>query len=397
MAPHTELGPFDVVIAGAGLAGASLAMGLANAGARVALLDPGRFPREKLCGEFLSPEAWGALERLGVAEEVARSGYHPIRRVRLTTPRGTVLEADVIGPDGRPGIGLGRATLDALLVRRAAEAGASVLEGTRVGRPLVREGRVVGVEARHDTEGPIRLHAAITVAADGRHSGLVRRTGTSRRASRSGSGHFGLKRHVLVNDPAAGEPEGMVGLHAVAGGYVGTCRVDGTRTNLCGLLPTTALRPHRGDLDRLADAEFRRNPALAKLWSASTPAEPWKAVAGVEIVSSRPRMAGIFYAGDARGTVDPLGGQGMTMALLGAEILIPFLLAALQDGRSVASLNDAYHFAWRRRFRRRIRLCRLFHHILTRPRLLDLSPALGPLAPKILAACYHATRDRAIT
>ena len=66
--------PFDVAIAGAGLAGAALALGLAKAGARVALVDAGRFPREKLCGEFLSPEAWGALERLGVTEAVASTG-----------------------------------------------------------------------------------------------------------------------------------------------------------------------------------------------------------------------------------------------------------------------------------------------------------------------------------
>src|SRR3954470_2980290 len=100
--------PFDVAIAGAGLAGGSLALRLARSGARVALLDPGVFPRDKLCGEFLSPESWGVLGRLGVADEVARTGYHPIRRVRISTPRGRVLEADVVGPDGLPGIGLSR-------------------------------------------------------------------------------------------------------------------------------------------------------------------------------------------------------------------------------------------------------------------------------------------------
>ncbi|MBV8229467.1 MAG: FAD-dependent monooxygenase, partial [Planctomycetaceae bacterium] len=68
-------GPFDVVIAGAGLAGGSLALRLARVGARVALLDPARFPRDKLCGEFLSPECWGVLDDLGLAGAVTRRGY----------------------------------------------------------------------------------------------------------------------------------------------------------------------------------------------------------------------------------------------------------------------------------------------------------------------------------
>src|SRR3954471_14820978 len=112
-----NLGSFDVAIAGAGLAAASLALRLARRGVRVALLDPGEFPRDKLCGEYLSPESWSVLDRLGLANEVAASGYHAIRLVRITTPRGSVVEAQVDGPDGLPGIGLSRSYLDDLVVR----------------------------------------------------------------------------------------------------------------------------------------------------------------------------------------------------------------------------------------------------------------------------------------
>ena len=387
--------PFDVAIAGAGLAGAALALGLAKAGARVALIDAGRFPREKLCGEFLSPEAWGTLERLGVADEVAGSGYQPIRRVRLTTPRGTVLEAEIVGPDGLPGIGLSRWALDDLLVRRARAAGVSVFEGTRVGGPILEGGRVAGLAARHATAGPVEVRAAVTVAADGRHSALVRRTGTTRGRSWLRPPMFGLKRHLTVADPDAAEPEGTVGLHAIRGGYVGTCRIEGALTNLCALLPESAARRHRGDLDRLAAADFPGNPTLGRLWSASVPAGPWKAVSGVRVEASTPRLGGIFYAGDCRGTVDPLGGQGMTMALLGAEALAPFLRSALLPNAPVDRLQVAAAAAWHRRFDRRVRLCRLFHHALTRPTLLDLAPTLRSLAPHVLAACYHATREPA--
>src|SRR5207244_3554325 len=103
------------------------------------------------------------------AGAVARTGYHPIRKVRLSTYRGRIVEADVVGPDGQPGIGLSRSVLDDLLVQRARAAGAAVLERTRVGGPIVRDGRVVGLSARGGDGGPLEVRAAVVVAADGRH------------------------------------------------------------------------------------------------------------------------------------------------------------------------------------------------------------------------------------
>ncbi|WP_406694082.1 NAD(P)/FAD-dependent oxidoreductase [Singulisphaera sp. Ch08] len=387
--------PFDVVIAGAGLAGGSLALRLARSGARVALLDPARFPREKLCGEFLSPEAWGVLDRLGLAQDVERSGYEPIHRVRLTTPRARVLEAEFTSPDGLPGIGLGRSVLDNLLVQHARAAGVEVIEEARVTGPIVLQGRVAGVVARGSGGGgdPFELRATVTVAAEGRHSTLVRQTGTTRTRSRFRPRLFGMKRHLNVPDTTA-EPAGTVGLHLVSGGYGGTCRIEGGLTNLCALLPESALRAHRGQLDRLAGNLFAANPALARLWETSQPAGPWKTVAGVRVEASIPRLPGIFYAGDCQGTIDPLGGQGMTMALLGGETIAPFVTAALASDASIGSLQRAYRAAWHRRFDRRIRLCRLFHHILINPWMIDLASAFKTVAPQLLTAGFEQTRDR---
>ena len=109
-------GPTEAAIVGAGPSGTALAIRLAKAGARWRLIDAGRFPRDKLCGEYLSPEGVAAVERLGLADALARSGGRPIRAVRLTTPGGRSLRAEVAGPDGRAGLGLSRAALDAILL-----------------------------------------------------------------------------------------------------------------------------------------------------------------------------------------------------------------------------------------------------------------------------------------
>jgi flavin-dependent dehydrogenase len=123
----------------------------------------------------------------------------------------------------------------------------------------------------------------------------------------------------------------------------------------------------------------------------------WKTVAGVRVAVARPERAGILFAGDCQGTIDPLGGQGMTMALLGAELLAPFLLKALASPSGAdAPLQRDYEAAWRGRFDRRVRLCRAFHHVLVNPALLDLGSIFPAFATRLLAGCYDRTRDREV-
>src|SRR5262249_13736009 len=95
------------------------------------------------------------------------------------------------------------------------------------------------------------------------------------------------------------------------------------------------------------------------------------------------------------GTIDPLGGQGMTLALLGAEMLAPFVTRSLALGHASASVQRAYGAAWHRRFDRRITLCRAFHHLLVNPWVVDAGSLLSALAPRLLALGYRQTRDRA--
>ena len=380
---------YDVAIAGAGLAGGSLALALARAGARVALLDASTFPRDKVCGEFLSPECWGVLDRMRLTDEVVASGYHAIHSVRLSTPGGREVVAEVQGPDGLPGIGLGRSSLDALIVRKGREAGVEVFEGARVSGVLVEDGRVVGVRSRDRA-----IRARVVVAADGRHSALVKQTGRTRVRSWARPRLFGLKRHFATPDPEAAERPGTVGLHLVRGGYGGTCRVEDGSTNLCALLPEALVKRRRGDLDRVSQECLGANPALARLIDSGEPLGEWKAVADVRVQVSRPETPGILYIGDAQGTVDPLGGQGMTMAFLGAELARPLVGAALAGGRGVdLALQREAQATWHARFDRRVGLCRGFHHMLIHPGFVDLASILGPAASKFLAACYRQTRD----
>ena len=204
-----------------------------------------------------------------------------------------------------------------------------------------------------------------------------------------------MKRHfVLDGDHPSAEPDGTVGLHVVGGGYCGTCRIEGGLTNLCALIPEAEVRALGGNLDRAALDVLGRNPVVSRILADGSAVGEWKAVAGVRVEVARPGLPGILYAGDSQGTVDPLGGQGMTMALLGAEALLPHVLRSLGRG-ATQEVQKEWGAEWDGRFRRRVRLCRVFHQLLTRPTFLDLASILGPLASRFLAESFRRTRDPA--
>jgi hypothetical protein len=85
----------------------------------------------------------------------------------------------------------------------------------------------------------------------------------------------------------------------------------------------------------------------------------------------------------------------MTLALLGAEMLAPYVTRSLTLGHASASLQCAYAADWHRRFDRRIWLCRAFHHALANPWVVDAGSLLSALAPRLLALGYRQTRDTA--
>jgi geranylgeranyl reductase family protein len=152
----------DVLIVGAGPAGTSSAIALAQRGVRrVLLLDRTTFPREKTCGSGLSPNAIALAEELGIGDEL-RSQAIPIRSVKIVTPGGRTM----VLSSNASAVVLLRRTFDNLLLERAQALGVAFEGGVRVSS-LVREaGRVVGVRMADGRD----LRARFVLCADGAHS-----------------------------------------------------------------------------------------------------------------------------------------------------------------------------------------------------------------------------------
>src|SRR6185295_5927681 len=174
----------EVLIVGAGPAGAVAGAILARSGVRVRILDRATFPRDKLCGDTLNPGALARLRALGLAAEIETRGL-PVAGMLVTGERGVAIEGRY--PDGVTGRAIVRRDLDWLLLRGAIEAGCQFEPGVSARGAAVNDGKsgraVTGVTIGANGGGQT-LAARVTIAADGRHSAIAFGLGLARHPPR---------------------------------------------------------------------------------------------------------------------------------------------------------------------------------------------------------------------
>lgn len=379
---------FDLLVVGAGPAGSAFATLAARAGAKTVVLERGRFPREKVCGEFVSAEGSAVLERLGLLPELRRAGATTIDACRISDRQGRKLDFALPGCGGR---GISRRLLDLSLAELAQRSGAELRQRWEAREPIVRDGRVRGFRARAvGSQATETLEADLIVAADGRRSVLGRlfhpRLGDPRGSGRRS--WFGLKTHLALDAARLGH---RVELHLFDGGYAGLAPVEASRVNLCMLTTVAALRAVGRSPERLLWERLVDNPALREAIRGGRVCTPWSSCGPLRFRARRPVAAGAIFIGDAAGTVDPFCGEGISHALLGAELALPFALEAASRGELSADLARSYRRAWTRTFAPVTRRVRMLGLLFGRPRLASAVLALlrvggEGLAPRLVAA-----------
>ena len=362
----------DVIVVGAGPAGSACATHLARGGIRVLLLDRASFPREKICSEFMSPEAARLLDRLGVLSDLEAAGAHPLAGTIVVAARGAQLSG-LFGQAGyapfrETGLSLPRRLLDARLVRAAREAGAEVRERVSVTELLYDGGAVGGVVAR-DAEGAVRpLRARLTVGADGLRSLVARRLG--------GRSHGRLRRVAFVGHVAGVSGLGhSAEMHVGPEGYVGLNPLGGGVANVALVVPRARAEAARGRAEPFFFDALEGFPGvrgrvprtgLVREVLATGPFDAW---------SSRVTAPGALLAGDAADFFDPFTGEGIHAALRGAELAAAAIEEALvRPGREAAALAG-YRRARRRAFAGKWAVERLIGYTMLAPRLFDRAVA----------------------
>jgi flavin-dependent dehydrogenase len=367
---------YDVVVVGGGPAGTSAGIHLATRGARVLLAEQKKFPRAKLCGEFISPECLEHFGRLGVAGQMTEAGGAELTETLFYSRSGKSVSvpSEWFGNGRRRALGLSRAEMDARLLERAREAGVEVLEETQAVRLLMKDGCVRGVSLRRD-EQLLEVNSVVTIDATGRTRALARRIEKEMKPN----GRVKERRSALVAfkahlEEASGAPQHCE-IYFYRGGYGGLSRVENNLSNLCFIAQARDVRARGNDAERVMREVLMTNRRAAQTLERARRSGGWLAVAleGFGRHSLVP-AAGLFVVGDAASFIDPFTGSGMLMALESGELAAHTIarhLARLHRNEAFAEAASFYRALYRETFGARLRVCALMRRAAFVPRLAE--------------------------
>ena len=347
----------DAIVVGAGPAGSAAATVLAENGWRVLVLEKDRFPRPKVCGEFLSGDAGESLARLRVRSRIGALSPERIESGEIVLPGGRRVAFRL----SAAATGISRRRLDALLAERAQEVGAEIRFGARV---LAVEGNPEqGFRVRvRGADEPQEIRARLVVGAWGRWDALDRELGRRFLARRR---FFGWNRDY---SGGADDLAGRVRLFVFPGGYCGLSRVEGGEVNLAGVISERRRKRIPGGWDAVLAHARRSNSALDGDLARLRPG-PTGFLGTVPVVFSAkpPAERGILLAGDAAGVLDPFSGTGQSAALAAGILAGEVGARCLEGAIAERDLPARYAREWRRRFGPRFRWSGVLRRLMLHP------------------------------
>ena len=348
---------YDALVIGGGPAGSATALLLAQAGWSVVLVERKEFPRQKVCGEYLSATNLPLLDRLGVGEAFRQEAGPPVKKVGLFAGPSS-LEADLPKPTDEWGRALSRRRLDTLLLNHARQAGAHVHQPWSVQSVARQRGDdfQCGIQSV-TTSASSLLTARVVVAAHGSWEPGTLATQTPRRPAALAD-LLGFKCHFEGSTLAPG----LMPLLAFPGGYGGMVHCEENRVSLSCCVRRDQLaalrRTFRGDAGDAIVGYIQSNCAgVRDALASARRAGPWLAAGPIRPGIRATERNGIFLVGNAAGEAHPVIAEGISIALQSAWLLSDKLISWKRQGGSplqLSALAGAYAADWHRHFAYRI-------------------------------------------
>lgn len=328
---------YDIAIVGGGLAGLFSSILLSKSGFKVALFEKNKYPFHKVCGEYISNEVIPFLEK----HDLFPIELEPSRIDKLVISSTT--GASFSAPLDLGGFGISRYSYDHWLAQKTKALGTDLFENTQV-QDISKDGDWFIVSTKTKGSFPTKL----VIAAHGKRTKLDQQL--DRKFIREHSPYVGVKYHLKTDLPAD-----TISLHNFKGGYCGVSQVEDDTFNLCYLIHRDQIKKH-GSIEQTEQEVLSRNPHLRQIFMHSDFLfEKPIVINEVAFWPKETVQDGILMVGDAAGTITPLSGNGMSIAIRSAKMLTLHLCENFHQSQfDKEAIVRAYQQAWNHEFKKQM-------------------------------------------
>lgn len=346
---------YDVAIIGGGLAGLSLSIDLKKRGYSILVIEKGNYPRHKVCGEYISMESHAYLH--SICPALSSFNLPLMNNFKLSSTWNHEFESKLdLG-----GFGMSRYLLEDLLFTEAKNRGVDFMLKSKVTDIVYNE--MDEDYSIATTGGDVK--ASLACNASGRKSNLEAK---ETKTQLKGTNYIGIKYHVSID-----RDNSFIEIHNFPGGYCGVASIEEEKTCLCYIVNSNKLNSVNNSISELEKVYLYQNKHLKKIFkNAKFIYKEPLTISGINFKIKEAVNDDSFFLGDAAGSIAPVTGNGMSIALRSAFFLASLIDSYFSNEISKNQLTENYRSFWKKEFATRVKLSRYFQKLSEYPLLTNL-------------------------
>jgi flavin-dependent dehydrogenase len=368
---------YDVAIIGGGLAGLALAIDLRKRGYSILVIEKGNYPRQKVCGEYISMESHDYLHRICPA--LSNITLPRMKRFKLSSTGSQGFETDLdLG-----GFGISRYLLEEMLYTEAISLGVVFMLKCKAFNIHFNEAEQTYLIKTNSGQ----VNSGLVCNSTGRNSNLESIENSSKLTD---TNYIGIKYHLrLMRDP------GFIEIHNFPGGYCGISSIEDGKSCLCYIVNAKMLKRAGNSIPKMEEVFLYQNGQLKKIFTTAKflNKEPL-VISGINFKIKETVRDGSLFLGDSAGSIAPVTGNGMSMALRSSAALAKEIHAYLSQETSMQQFIDNYGFFWKKEFSGRVKHSRHFQKLSEYPLLTNFSISLFKIFPSLAKGVIKLTHGK---